>query len=142
MHALAASLAPLSDGIGLWLLLGDETTEDEGPNMQQIARHGQNLFFGLFSAMGSTYMLHTPRAISSALRRGLNTVDHPFRPGPFFLLMPMNTQPVMITDFNLDSLPIGAAAAAGSGRRRRRPREVKRIRPGGRGDPFVQNGWW
>jgi 3D-(3,5/4)-trihydroxycyclohexane-1,2-dione acylhydrolase (decyclizing) len=105
MHALAASLAPLSDGIGLWLLLGDETTEDEGPNMQQIARHGQNLFFGLFSAMGSTYMLHTPRAISSALRRGLNTVDHPFRPGPFYLLMPMNTQPVMITNFNLDSLP-------------------------------------
>jgi 3D-(3,5/4)-trihydroxycyclohexane-1,2-dione acylhydrolase (decyclizing) len=105
MHALAASLAPLSDGIGLWMLLGDETTEDEGPNMQQIARHGQNLFFGLFSAMGSTYMLHTPRAISSALRRGLNTVDHPFRPGPFYLLMPMNTQPVMITNFNLDSLP-------------------------------------
>lgn len=105
MHALAASLAPLSDGIGLWLLLGDETTEDEGPNMQQIARHGQNLFFELFSAMGSTYMLHTPRAVSSALRRGLNTVDHPFRPGPFFLLMPMNTQPVMITGFNLDSLP-------------------------------------
>jgi len=105
MHALAASLAPLSDGIGLWLLLGDETTEDEGPNMQQIARHGQNLFFGLFSAMGSTYVLHTPRAISSALRRGLNTVDHPFRPGPFFLLMPMNTQPVRITGFNLDSLP-------------------------------------
>jgi len=124
MHALAASLAPLSDGIGVWLRLGDETTEDEGPNMQQIARHGQNLFFGLFSAMGSTYMLHTPRAVTSALRRGLNTVDHPFRPGPFFLLMPMNTQPVMITNFNLDSLPTdppphpGAAAdgaAGGSG---------------------------
>jgi 3D-(3,5/4)-trihydroxycyclohexane-1,2-dione acylhydrolase (decyclizing) len=119
MHALAASLAPLSDGIGLWLLLGDETTEDEGPNMQQIARHEQNLFFGLFSAMGNTYMLHTPRAVLSALRRGLNTVDHPFRPGPFFLLMPMNTQPAMITGFNLDSLPSeppprpGAAAEDG-----------------------------
>jgi 3D-(3,5/4)-trihydroxycyclohexane-1,2-dione acylhydrolase (decyclizing) len=114
MHALAASLAPLSDGIGLWLLLGDETTEDEGPNMQQIARHEQNLFFGLFSAMGSTYMLHTPRAISSALRRGLNTVDHPFRPGPFFLLMPMNTQPVKITCFNLDSLPSKAPPRQGA----------------------------
>ncbi len=120
MHALAASLAPLSDGIGLWLLLGDETTEDEGPNMQQIARHEQNLFFGLFSAMGNTYMLHTPRAVTSALRRGLNTVDHPFRPGPFFLLMPMNTQPGMITGFNLDSLPsdppprLGAAADNGA----------------------------
>ena len=124
MHALAASLAPLSDGIGLWLLLGDETTEDEGPNMQQIARHGQNLFFGLFSAMGSTYMLHTPRAISSALRRGLNTVDHPFRPGPFYLLMPMNTQPVMITNFNLDSLPSEPPprpGAAGDGGNRGKP---------------------
>jgi 3D-(3,5/4)-trihydroxycyclohexane-1,2-dione acylhydrolase (decyclizing) len=119
MHALAASLAPLSDGIGVWLLLGDETTEDEGPNMQQIARHGQNLFFGLFSSMGGSYVLHTPRAVCTALRRGLNTVDHPYRPGPFFLLMPMNTQPVMIADFNLDSLPsdppprMGAAADNG-----------------------------
>ncbi len=122
MHALAASLAPLSDGIGLWLLLGDETTEDEGPNMQQIARHGQNLFFGLFSSMGGSYVLHTPRAVCTALRRGLNTVDHPYRPGPFFLLMPMNTQPVTIKDFNLDSLPyespprVGAAADNGEHR--------------------------
>jgi 3D-(3,5/4)-trihydroxycyclohexane-1,2-dione acylhydrolase (decyclizing) len=119
MHALAASLAPQSDGIGVWFLLGDETTEDEGPNMQQIARHGQNLFFGLFSSMSDSYVLHTPRAICTALRRGHNTVDHPFRPGPFFLLMPMNTQPVMITEFNLDSLPsdepprLGAAAENG-----------------------------
>ncbi len=105
MHALAASLAPVSDGIGVWFLLGDETTEDEGPNMQQIARHEQSLFFRLFSVMGSTYQLHTPRALSTALRRGLGTVDHPYRPGPFFLLMPMNTQPAVIHGFNLDSLP-------------------------------------
>jgi 3D-(3,5/4)-trihydroxycyclohexane-1,2-dione acylhydrolase (decyclizing) len=36
LHALAASIAPASDGIGVWYLFGDETTEDEGPNMQQI----------------------------------------------------------------------------------------------------------
>jgi 3D-(3,5/4)-trihydroxycyclohexane-1,2-dione acylhydrolase (decyclizing) len=29
LQAMAASLAPASDGIGVWYLLGDETTEDE-----------------------------------------------------------------------------------------------------------------
>ena len=33
LHALAASIAPASDGTGVWYLCGDETTEDEGPNM-------------------------------------------------------------------------------------------------------------
>ena len=106
MHALAGSLTPLSDGLGVWFILGDITTEDEGPNMQDIARNEQDLFLRLASTMGSAYMLHTPGAVSIALRRGLNCVDHPFRAGPFFLLLPMNTQPLIINDFNLDELPI------------------------------------
>ena len=53
LQALAASLVPASDGIGVWYLLGDETTEDEGPNMQQIPRPEQGLYLRLFSAMGS-----------------------------------------------------------------------------------------
>ena len=93
LHALAGALTPASNGIGVWFLLGDETTEDEGPNMQQIPRAEQNLFLRLFSAMGPTYTLHTPGAASTALRRGLVATEHPYRPGPFFLLMPMNTQP-------------------------------------------------
>ena len=105
LHALAGSLAPASNGIGVWFLLGDETTEDEGPNMQQIPGHDQNGFHRLFSAMGKTYTLHTPRAIGTALRRGLAATQHPYRSGPFFLLMPMNTQASMIQDFNLDELP-------------------------------------
>ncbi|MBN1882978.1 MAG: thiamine pyrophosphate-binding protein [Deltaproteobacteria bacterium] len=105
MHALAGSLAPLSDGLGVWFLLGDETTEDEGPNMQQIPGHEQNLFLQLFGVMGNSYMLHTPAAVSVALRRGLNTVDHPYRRGPFYLLLPMNTQPMIINDFNIRMLP-------------------------------------
>ncbi len=32
LQALAASLVPASDGIGVWYLFGDETTEDEGFN--------------------------------------------------------------------------------------------------------------
>ena len=105
MHALAGSLTSASNGLGVWFLLGDETTEDEGPNMQQIPREGQGNFHRLFSAMGSTYTLHTPGAVTSALRQGFNTVDHPFRAGPFFMLMPMNIQPRMIPSFNLKSLP-------------------------------------
>ncbi len=104
LQALAASLVPASDGLGVWYILGDETTEDEGLNMQQIPRHEQDLFLRLFSTMGQAYSLHTPGAIPTALRRGQSTVDHPFRAGPFFLLLPMNIQPVLINGFNLREL--------------------------------------
>lgn len=114
LHALAASLVPASDGLGVWFLLGDETTEDEGPNMQQIPKHEQELFLRLFSVMGAAYTLHTPGALSTALRRGLNTVDHPHRGGPFFLLLPMNVQPMQIVDMNLDELPVGAPPPLGA----------------------------
>lgn len=113
LHALAGSLAPASDGIGVWFLLGDETTEDEGPNMQQIPGHDQDRFVPLFAAMGRTYKLHTPEALSTALRRGLITTQHPFRAGPFFLLMPMNTQPQILSDFNLQALPSEAPPKPG-----------------------------
>ena len=114
LHALAASLAPASDGIGVWYLCGDETTEDEGPNMQQIPKYEQHTFLQLFSSMGRAYSLHTPPALPTALRRGLNTVDHPHRAGPFFLLMPMNTQPSPLPAFNLDELPVGAPPRLGA----------------------------
>jgi 3D-(3,5/4)-trihydroxycyclohexane-1,2-dione acylhydrolase (decyclizing) len=113
LQALAASLVSASDGLGVWYLLGDETTEDEGPNMQQIPREEQSLFLRLYSTMGSAYSLHTPLALPTALRRGLNTVDHPHRGGPFFLLLPMNVQPVRLKQFNLDELPTGAPPPLG-----------------------------
>jgi len=119
LHALAASLVPASDGIGVWYLFGDETTEDEGPNMQQIPKHEQHPFLQLCSVMGRAYVLHTPGSLSTALRRGMATVDHPHRQGPFFLLMPMNTQPALLPGFCVDELPCGApprlGAAAGAG---------------------------
>jgi len=107
LHALAASIVPASDGLGVWFLIGDETSEDEGPNMQQIPRHQQHGFLRLFSVMGEAYCLHTPGAVSVALRRGMNVVDHPYRAGPFFLLMPMNTQPKIMERVNIEELPIG-----------------------------------
>ena len=114
LQALAASLAPASNGLGVWYLLGDETSEDEGPNMQQIPKHEQNTYLQLYATMGRAYSLHTPLAVATALRRGLNTVDHPYRAGPFYLLMPMNTQPATMPNFNLDELPLGAPPRLGA----------------------------
>lgn len=114
LHALAASLVPASDGIGVWYLMGDETTEDEGYNMQQVPKNEQGLFLSMTSAMGKAYALYTPWSISTALRRGLNTVNHPYRPGPFYLLMPMNTQPVEMLNFNLRELPEGQPPKLGA----------------------------
>jgi 3D-(3,5/4)-trihydroxycyclohexane-1,2-dione acylhydrolase (decyclizing) len=114
LQALAGSLVPLANGLGVWYLLGDETTEDEGPNFQQIPHPKQGQFADLFGTMNQAYSLHTPLAISTALRRGLNTVDHPHHAGPFYLLLPMNIQPVEMKQFNLDELPEGAPPRLGA----------------------------
>ncbi len=114
LQALAASLLPASNGLGVYYLLGDETSEDEGFNMQQIPRHEQGLFLRLFSTMGAAYSLHTPGALSTALKRGLVTTAHPHRPAPFYLLMPMNTQAAALAGFNLDELPCGTPAPLGA----------------------------
>jgi 3D-(3,5/4)-trihydroxycyclohexane-1,2-dione acylhydrolase (decyclizing) len=113
LQAMAASLVPASDGLGVWYLFGDETTEDEGFNMQQIPRHEQGLFLRLASTMGAAYTLHTPLALPAALRGGAVAVGHPTRPGPFYLLLPMNTQAAWLPEFNLDELPGEVQAAPG-----------------------------
>ena len=113
LQALAAAIAPRSNNLGIWYLLGDETTEDEGPNMQQVPGTEQNVFLRLFAAMGPTYSLHTPLALATALRRGLNAVDHPHQAGPFFLLLPLNTQPAKLLLYNLAELPSGAPPRLG-----------------------------
>ena len=114
LQALAASLVPASDGIGVWYLFGDETSEDEGFNMQQVPKHAQGLFLQLAAGMGQAYSLHTPLALPTALQRGAATVDHPTRPGPFYLLMPMNTQAAWLPGFNLDELPEACQVSLGA----------------------------
>ena len=114
LQALAASIVPASDGIGVWYLFGDETTEDEGFNMQQIPKHEQGLFLQLAATMGHAYSLHTPLSLPAALQRGAATVDHPYRPGPFYLLMPMNTQASWLPDFNLNELPEASQVSLGA----------------------------
>jgi 3D-(3,5/4)-trihydroxycyclohexane-1,2-dione acylhydrolase (decyclizing) len=105
LQALSASLVGLSDGIGLYYLFGDETTQDEGYNMQQIPRREQALFLKLASAMGPAYSLHTGEALPEALRRGASAVFDPEGARPFYLLLPMNTQGKILRGFNVDELP-------------------------------------
>ncbi|MFA5064384.1 MAG: thiamine pyrophosphate-dependent enzyme [Dehalococcoidia bacterium] len=142
LQAMAASLVPSSDGIGVWYLFGDETTEDEGFNMQQIPKYEQGLFLRLCSTMGHAYTLHTPMAVSTALRRGQAVVDHPYRAGPFFLLLPMNTQAAVLKQFALNELPqkisisIGAAEGdfpVAAHRLREAKRVIVRVGGGARG---------
>jgi 3D-(3,5/4)-trihydroxycyclohexane-1,2-dione acylhydrolase (decyclizing) len=105
LQALSASLVPASNSIGIYYLFGDETTHDEGYNMQQVPRPEQGSFLRLIQAMGNGYCLHTDRALPSALRRGMESVFSPIRPQPFYLLLPMNIQAMVMLDFNLEEFP-------------------------------------
>ena len=104
LQALAGSLAATSNGVGVYHIYGDETTYGEGYNMQQIPKQEQGLFGRMTALMGESYVLHTPQAIRDALRRGSVRVNHPYRAGPFYLLLPLNTQPALLT-LNIGALP-------------------------------------
>lgn len=112
LQAMAGSLSAASNGIGVWHLYGDETTHGEGYNMQQIPKPEQQLFGQITASMGRSYTLHTPLALRAALNRGNATVNHPFRAGPFYLLLPLNTQSETIEGLALDALPARLAPAA------------------------------
>ena len=105
LQAMAGSLAAASDGVGLYHIYGDETTHGEGYNMQQVPKPEQQLFGRITALMGESYVLHTAQALRDALRHGALRVFHPYRPGPFYLLLPINTQPARIAQFNLAALP-------------------------------------
>ena len=118
LHAFAGSLTSALNGVGVWHIYGDATTEAEGPNMQDLPGAVQSGWLRLTSEMGGSYSLHTPHAVTHALQQGAAVVDHPYRAGPFFLLLPLNVQPEMVPDFNLRRLPrsggirLGAAEPA------------------------------
>lgn len=106
MQAFAGSLAAASNGVGVYHIYGDETTQDEGFNMQQIPKDEQGLFLKTCSTMGNAYALYDPKSIFTALRRGaVHTSDVGFS-GPFFMLAPMNNQPVIIEECNLLEFPV------------------------------------
>lgn len=105
LQAMAGGLAAASNRVGVWHIYGDETTHDEGYNMQQIPRPEQGLYGRLTAVMGESYVLHTPQALRTALRRGSLRVNHPHAAGPFHLLLPINLQPQALPQFNLGALP-------------------------------------
>jgi 3D-(3,5/4)-trihydroxycyclohexane-1,2-dione acylhydrolase (decyclizing) len=104
MQAFAGSLASASNGVGVYHIYGDETTFGEGYNMQQVPKEEQGLFGRMTAVLGQSYVLHTPEGVRDALRRGALCVNHPYRAGPFYLLLPLNTQPAMVT-VNIAALP-------------------------------------
>ena len=104
LQAMAGSLVSASNGVGVYHLYGDETTHGEGYNMQQVPKPVQGLFGQITSLMGQSYTLHSPGALRAALRHGAMTVFHPWRPGPFYVNLPLNTQP-RETRVRLDALP-------------------------------------
>jgi 3D-(3,5/4)-trihydroxycyclohexane-1,2-dione acylhydrolase (decyclizing) len=93
LQAMAGSLAAASNGVGVYHVYGDETSWGEGYNMQQIPKQAQHLYGSMTALMGESYVLHTPEALREALRRGTVRVHHPYRAGPFYLLLPINMQP-------------------------------------------------
>lgn len=105
LHAFSGSLAAASNNIGVWHIYGDETSEDEGFNMQKIPKDEQNGFLKTFSHMGNAYSLQDERSVFTALRRGSVVTQRRAGAGPFFLLAPMNKQPVIIEEFNLLEFP-------------------------------------
>jgi 3D-(3,5/4)-trihydroxycyclohexane-1,2-dione acylhydrolase (decyclizing) len=114
LQAVSASLVGASNSVGIWYIFGDETTFGEGPNMQQIPYRGQSAYFKMFSQMSETYQLHTPEAIYTALNRGAVVTNHPIRPQPFFLLLPINVQPKKIKQFNPGKFHVGKVTKMGS----------------------------
>ncbi|MCP4005017.1 MAG: thiamine pyrophosphate-binding protein [bacterium] len=106
LQALAGSLTAASNGVGVWHIYGDETTHGEGYNMQQIPKREQHLFGRLTGVMGESFSLYDGGSIRECLRRGAARVGHPFRPGPFYVQLPLNVQPQRIPDFNLAALPV------------------------------------
>ncbi len=104
LQAFAGSLAAASNGVGIYHIYGDETTHGEGYNMQQIPKPVQGLYGQLTALMGRSYVLHTPQALREALRQGAVTTNHPCKAGPFYLLVPINTQPQRML-LNLAALP-------------------------------------
>jgi 3D-(3,5/4)-trihydroxycyclohexane-1,2-dione acylhydrolase (decyclizing) len=104
LQAMAASLAASSNGVGVYHLYGDETTHGEGYNMQQVPKPAQGVFSQITALMGASHALHSPGGLRDGLRKGAATVFHPWRPGPFYFNMPLNTQTAPVT-LRLDALP-------------------------------------
>jgi thiamine pyrophosphate-dependent acetolactate synthase large subunit-like protein len=109
MQAFAGSLVSASNGLGVYYIFGDETTHNEGPNMQQIPSGEQNLFQKMTAVMGRSYSIGTPESLFTALKWGYSTVFSTQKERPYFLLLPMNVQGAVINSCNLAELPVACS---------------------------------
>ena len=105
LQAMAGSLAASSNGVGVYHIYGDETTYGEGFNMQQIPKNEQDLYGKITALMSESYVFHTPEALREGMRRGYLKTKNPTKAGPFYCLLPINTQPKIIKGLNLVTLP-------------------------------------
>src|SRR6056297_1675165 len=71
LQAMAGSLAAASNGVGVYHIYGDETTQGEGYNMQQVPKPQQGIFGQMGALMGQSYTLHTPGGLRECQREGL-----------------------------------------------------------------------
>ncbi len=105
LQALSASLVGQSNGLGIYYLFGDETTGQEGPNMQQIPKREQDLYLKLADVMGKGFTIGDPYALAAALKRAWGTTRNPAGEKPFYILLPMNVQSRVMRGYNIRELP-------------------------------------
>ncbi len=105
LHALSGSLVAQSNGLGVYYIFGDETTHQEGPNMQQIPKREQDLYLKLADVMGRGFSLTEGYALPTALKWAWQTTHDPAGERPFYLLLPMNVQARVLKHCNLLELP-------------------------------------
>ena len=105
LQAMAGSLAASSNGVGLYHIYGDETTYGEGYNMQQVPKREQDIYGKLTALMSESHVFHTPESIRDGMRKGYLKTKHPYKAGPFYFMLPINTQPKIIKGLNLLTLP-------------------------------------
>jgi len=99
-------VSPCFRWAGRLYLFGDETTEDEGFNMQ-VKSPGmkQALFLQLAATMGRAYSLHTPLALPTALTTWRGRGGTSLSPRSFLSLIAYEYPGSLAEDFNLVELP-------------------------------------
>lgn len=103
-NTLIGQSTGMSDGYGYLVFAGDKTTIYEGPNMQQIMRHGQFGFQKAADAIAKqAYTIVDPRSLYAILPEALAKTRQRGSAGPVDVFLPMNLQAAR-HDYNLNML--------------------------------------
>jgi 3D-(3,5/4)-trihydroxycyclohexane-1,2-dione acylhydrolase (decyclizing) len=111
---MAGRACAASNGVGVYHIYGDETTRGEGYNMQQVPKEEQGPVRPDDGADGPVlYAAHARGAARLPAARDDACVHHPYKAGPFFVMLPINTQPETV-ELNL-AAPCRGGCRAGAG---------------------------